>query len=513
MSNIMSQLEEFIKDKKILVVGLGSLSGGVATCLWLLKHRAKLTITDLRTKNDLSSSLKKLKRYLPQIKLRLGCHQKNDFKNNDIIVVNPGVKIENNPYLKIAKKEKKFIENEMSLFFRFNQSPLIAITGTRGKTTITNWIGHFLRIQHPQTIIGGNMPDSPVLSFLDKTRADVPVILEISSFQLELLKEKYQAPKIAIITNLFRDHLNRHNNMKNYAKIKANIFKNQQNTDYLILNYQDKWTKFFLSFKPKSQIYFISNKPLPKSKNGIFNKANRLYFQNNQKQQLILNLKNFSQQWGKHNLNNLMFSILAAHLFGLNFSLIAKSISCLPHIQFREEIIHQSPDKKLIIINDSSATTPEATIAALERFTLLNLRSANSTGFTLLNLRSANSTGSTRLKNNNLILITGGTDKNLKFDEMARKIKKTILPQNLIILNGSASQKLIKGLTRIKYSNYYSVFESLDECLSYGFCRLKQNKKNIILFSPGAASFEKFQNEFDRGKKFNELIKNIKLLK
>lgn len=481
----MENKNQFIKDKKVLLVGLGSLGGGVVTCLWLLRHKAKITITDLRNKKDLEKSLKKLKRYFSKIKLVLGRHNKNDFKNHDIIVVNPGVKIRNNQYLKIARKEKKLIENEMSLFFKFNLSPLIAITGTRGKTTVTNWIYHLLKEKYPNTIIGGNIPESPVLSFLDKTKINNPAVLEISSFQLELLKGKHQAPKIAIITNLFRDHLNRHANMKDYAKVKSNIFKNQKDNDYLILDYQNKWTNFFLSLKPKSQIYFISNQPLPINKNGIFNKANQIYFQNDKKKQLILNLRNFSQQWGEHNLNNLMFSILAAKLFGLSFSQIKKCIPSLPHIQFREEIVYQSPDKQFIIINDGSATTPEATMAALKRFSYQ--------------------------KNNNLILITGGTDKNLKYDEMATKIKKYILPKNLVILNGSASKKLINELIKIKYSNYYSVFESLAECFYYSL-HLREKGGNIILFSPGATSFEKFKNEFDRGKKFNDLI-NVGLLK
>jgi UDP-N-acetylmuramoylalanine--D-glutamate ligase len=148
---------------------------------------------------------------------------------------------------------------------------------------------------------------------------------------------------------------------------------------------------------------------------------------------------------------------------------------------FRQQIVYQS-GTKLLIINDSCATTPEATIAALKRFSN---------------------------KQNNLVLITGGTDKDLKYNELAKQIKKTISPKNLIILNGSASKKLIKELIKIKYSNNYSVFESLSECLSYSL-HLRKYKRDIILFSPGATSFEKFLNEFDRGKAFNNLIKKIK---
>jgi len=477
----MQKINKLIKNKKVLVVGLGILGGGISTCLWLLKHKAKLTITDLKQKKDLEKSLKKLKKYSSKIKLVLGKHNKSDFGKNDIIIVNPGVPIKNNPYLKIAKRKNKLIENEITLFFKFNINPIISVTGTRGKTTITNWIGHLLKGKYSNIIVGGNTPNNPILSFLDKLKMNIPIVLELSSFQLELLKAKYKAPKIAIITNLYRDHLNRHGNMKDYARAKANIFQNQKNTDCLILNYDNKWTKFFLSLKPRSQVYFISHNPLPKAKNGIFYKKNKIYFQENKKKKLIFNASNFLKHWGEHNLENLMTAILASKLFGLTFTQIKKQINSLPQIKFREETIFKN--KKLLIINDSSATSPDATIAALKRF---------------------------KRYKNNLILITGGTDKNLEYDELAKRIKKDILPKNLVILNGSASKKLIKELNKIKYSNKYFVFESLEECFYYSLYQIKQKKKNIIIFSPAAASFEKFKNEFDRAEQFNKLIKKLR---
>ena len=477
----MSDTNKFIKDKKILVMGLGILGGGVSTCLWLLKHKAKLTITDLKQKKDLEKSLKKLEKYLPKIKLVLGRHNKTDFKNNDIIVVNPGVPIKNNPYLKVARQANKLIENEISLFFKFNKNPVIAVTGSWGKTTTTNWIGHLLRRKYRNTVAGGNTPENPMLSFLDKLKINSPVVLELPSFSLELVKLKYKAPRIAIITNLYRDHLNRYDNMKDYARAKAHIFQNQKNTDYLILNYDNKWTKFFLSLKPQSQLYFISKYPLPESKNGIYRKKSKIYYQENKKKQLVFNASNFLKQWGEHNLDNLMFAILAAKLFGLNFSQIKKCIATLPQIKFRQETVFQN--KNLLIINDSSATSPDATIAALKRFK--------------------------QHKNGNIVLITGGTDKNLKFNELAEEIKKAIPPKNLVILNGSASKKLIKELDKIKYSNNYFVFESLDECFYYSLHQRKQEKRTIFLFSPAATSFEKFKNEFDRGEKFNKLVKKL----
>lgn len=490
----MSDIDKFIKNKKILLMGLGILGGGVSTALWLLKHNANLTITDLKSKKDLNESLKKLKKYLPKIKLVLEYHHKNDFKNNNIIVINPGVPLKNNPYLKIAKKNKRLIENEISLFFRFNKNPVIAVTGTRGKTTTVNWIAHLLKIKYKKVLSGGNTPNNPVLSFIDKLKSDIPLVLELSSFQLELLKENNSYPKIAVITNLYKDHLNRYSDIKEYAKVKSKIFQNQKNNDYLILNYDNKWTKYFLSLKPKSCVYFVSRHPLPRNKNGIFNNKNKIYFQANRKKELVLKANIFLKQWGEHNLENLMFAILSAKLFGLSFSQMKKQISTLPQIKFRQEKIFQN--KKLFVINDSSATSPEATIAALKRFARLTFSKKKLGGLK-------------QYKNSGLILITGGTDKNLEFKELAEEIKKTILPKNLVILNGSASKKLIKELNKIKYSNKYFVFESLKECFCYSLYQRKQKKRSIILFSPAAASFEKFKNEFDRAEQFNKLTAKL----
>ena len=466
--------EDFIKNKKVLLMGLGVLGGGVATSQWLIKHQAKLTITDLKTKEELKDSLSKLKPFLHRIKLVLGEHREKDFQTNDIIVVNPSVIIKNNHFLAIAKKKTTIITSDLGLFLKFSLSPIIAITGTRGKTTTATWLTQLLNQKYP-AFLAGNIPQNPALSLLDKIKPESPVVLEISSFQLELLNRI--KPKIAIITNLFTDHLNRYGAMKQYAKTKARIFKNQDKNDYLILNYDNQWTKYFLSLKPKSKIYFISHQPLPLNKNGIFFKNNKLYFQENKKIIGDFSIKDFFEKQGRHNLENFMFAALAGNIFGLSLKQIEKGSEMLPQIKFRQEVVYRN--KNLMIINDSAATSPEATQAALERF-----------------------------KKENLYLITGGTDKNLDFNNLAKKINQCLPTKHLILLEGSATEKLIKELKKENYSKKYFLLNSLEECLKQTFSLISRHKKTVILFSPASASFEKFQNEFDRGEKFNQLIIN-----
>lgn len=469
-----------LKNKKVLLVGLGILGGGLSTALWFLKHGVNLTITDLKSKEFLSPSIKKLKKYQQKIKYILGKHRLIDFKNHDLIIFNPAVKTTNNPFLEYAKKLKKQIENDLTFLFKYTNNPKICITGTRGKTTTTTWIYSFIKSKYKNALIGGNIPEFPIFSLIDKTKNNDPIILETSCFQLELFKGN---PKIAVITSLYQDHLNRYGDMKTYAKIKANIFLNQTPNDFLVLNYNNPWTKFFLSLKPKSQVYFFSSKPPSKKKNykGIFIRNNKVYFRKNNQETYILNIKKFQKQWGKHNVLNLLCAMLVAKLYGLNFKEIKKQIPYLPQIKMRQEKIYEN--KKLKIINDSAGTSPEAGIAALERFSK---------------------------ETKNLILITGGTDKNLQFKELAKKIKQTIKPENLVLLNGSATKNLLSQLEKINYSFSFNLFDNLSECLSYALNRASQfKKKSIILFTPSSASFEKFKNEFDRGEKFNQLVKSF----
>ena len=472
-----SSIDQFIKNKKILLVGLGILGGGVATALWLLKHQAKLTITDLKSKKDLEPSLKKLKKYSSKIKFVLGKHNLSDVRKNDLIILNQAVPIINNPLVKLAQELNKPIFKDLGIFFQLIDNLLIGITGTRGKTTTTIWTYHLLKAKYSKIAIGGNNPDFPIFDFLDQFKKQDLVVLEIPCFQLELSPTK--APHLAFITNLYQDHLNRYQTMKRYARIKANIFLHQKPDDYLILNYDNSWTKYFLSLKPISQVYFTSQKKLPKKLNGIFQAGSKVYFKENGKKFFIFDAASFLKTWGKHNLENLLRAILAAKLLDLNVKQIKKQITTLSQVKMRQEIVFQ--DKTLTIINDSAGTSPEAAIAALNRWT----------------------------HNKNFILITGGTDKNLDFKQLAKEIKKKLAAPNLILLNGSATKKLIEELEKLHYSKTYNVFDNLGECLTYGLFLAKNKKKAIIAFSPAAASFEKFRNEFDRGEKFNQIVKRI----
>jgi len=595
---------KLFKGKRVLIFGLGLLGGGIEAAKWFYKNGAKLIITDKKTKKELLPSIKRLKKI--KAKYILGEHRFEDIDSSDIVYFNPGVS-NKSEWANYAKEKEKEVVNDCYLFFKYAKGDIIAITGTRGKTTTTTWIYElltqvsniypnnrpnrlpessdrieFTRITRPNNIpeyqsnknqrlgpnsgnpfgphsgsdlkfgqhsgnifgqnsgrnilLGGNQPERSLFKILDKTKENTVSVLELSSFQLEFYPtadedgfntDKHgfiKAPKIAIITNIYNDHLNRYSGFEEYASVKARIFQNQTKEDFLILNLDNDWTKFFLKLKPKSQVYFVSlNKKLPK---GIYIKNDKVFIKD-EKEYQIFSIKKFKEIYGKHNLYNLLFALLTLYLYLKSKNVknpqnkikkLKNFIFSLKTPKFRQEIIYQ--DKNLMIVNDSAATSPDATINAIERFK----------------------------KYKNLILITGGTDKNLDFKELAKKIKKEVKPENLILLNGSATKKLIEELRKLKYPLIEeNIFEDLREAIHRGLMRISElinadskrikNDKNdpyisvqnpnesmgendpyrsvlnlytsVILFSPASASFEKFKNEFDRGEKFNKIVRKL----
>src|SRR3989338_2655845 len=320
-----------LRNKKVLLVGLGVLGGGVATANFLLAIGARLTITDLRTRVELKESLKKLElgdQVAKLVNFVLGRHRAEDFKKSDLIVFNASVPF-NSPWVKLAIKLKREIVNDLKLFLEHPVNKKIkytGITGTRGKTTTAIWTHHLL----PKSTLGGNVPEQSPLEILKK--AGRPFVLEISSFQLEFDAPR-PAPHIAVITNFSNDHLNRYGTLSNYFKIKARIFQNQTAKDFLILNGDDPYTKKFLAQRPRARIYFFSLFPLPRNQAGIFICENKIFFQEHGYTRKIGQTPNLPEI----SLVNFLRAALAARLYGQSWKNIFKRARNPPAIPFRQE--------------------------------------------------------------------------------------------------------------------------------------------------------------------------------
>jgi UDP-N-acetylmuramoylalanine--D-glutamate ligase len=453
-----------LTNKKVLLVGLGILGGGLSMAQYLHKNGAKVTITDLRDKKTLEPMIRKLSK---DVSYTIGEHKEADFKNADLIVFNPAVPFLS-PWVKLAKKLNIEFYNDYTFFLKnletLNPNALIiGVTGTRGKTTTTMWINHLI----PGSVLAGNIPEKNLLKQMTK-KTEV-FVLELSSFQLEYAGEKTKAPNIAVFTNLYTDHLNRYGTFDKYRDVKFNIFKNQTAKDVLVLNSDEAVTKEVLATKPKAQLFFISKKPLPSNRNGLFFNGDSVVYQLDGKKIEATKVKGLAP----HEKDNLLTAMLVAHLVGMDGTDINELIKDLPNPILRQQKVFE--DKNFTIINDSAGTSPEATMAAIEKFR----------------------------KDKNFVLITGGTNKDLNFKDLAQKISKNVKLKNLFLLEGSATDLLIPELSLL-YSKEVGAYENLEDIIDVVS---QEFDKATIVFSPGCASFEKFKNEFDRGEKFNKLVR------
>lgn len=475
--------KEYLKNKKVLVVVLGIHGGGVATAKWLFAHGARVTVTDLRTADELAASLKKFTaKERAGIRFVLGGQHEKDFQTHDIVVLGPGVP-RDSKYLEAAMKAKREIQNDASLFFRFCENPTIAVTGTRGKTTTTHWIAELLSKKYGPIVPTGNNPKNPFLTelrTLEKTKnKERPVVVEASSWQLEYAARGERAPRVAVITNIFPDHLNRYGgSIEEYARAKAEIFRLQNTGDTLILNADNRFTPFFLKLNPKARIKYFSMKLLAKGRDGIFADKGVLWWKEGREIKKICPIKTFARERGEHNVANVLAAILAVRTLEPRIMVTEARLRKLPGVYMRQEVIFDR--KGLKVVNDSTATSPDGTIAAIRTFA-----------------------------GKRTVFIVGGTNKDLSFGDLAQEIKRSVPPSHLVLLDGSATEGLVRALSKKKYFVGMAPqrLETLKGCVERA--REIIGTKGTIVFSPGAASFEKFKNEFDRGEQLNTLMKAV----
>lgn len=466
-----------LSGARALVVILGVHGGGVANAKWLLRQGAKVTVTDMRTRRELAASLA---RFSPserrKIRFVLGGQHEEDFRKNDLIVLGPGVQ-KYSPWRGLAFSIGKRVETDASLFLRFARHPIIAVTGTRGKTTTTGWIAALLSRRFPDARASGNTPENALLQEIDRrSQLGTPHVVELSSWQLELAPLAGRSPRIAVVTNLYPDHLNTYDGMEDYADAKANIFAHQGEDDVLILNHRNTWSEYFLTKRPRSRVVYFSAKSLPREKEGIFVRDGHAWVREGKNEHRLVRVERFIDRFGEHNLENLLAAMLAVVAYDPTWVFRERDILALSAPRMRQEIVVESGGMRMV--NDSTSTSPDGTIAALRRFS----------------------------RDSKVFLIAGGTDKELIFADMARIIKYHVPPERLTLIDGTATTKLVRELLRIGY-RVPQPKESFEECVEEAFARVMTAQgARTLLFSPGAASFGKFLHEFDRGERFNALI-------
>ncbi|HBV33270.1 TPA: UDP-N-acetylmuramoyl-L-alanine--D-glutamate ligase [Patescibacteria group bacterium] len=454
-----------LKGKKVLVVGLGLQGGGLATVRWLLHQRARVSVTDLKNRRQLESSLKNLG-HLP-IKFVLGKHPLSLLRGVDLVVQNPAVP-NSLPLIRRAERLGIPIEGEASIFLKMCPAPVIAVTGSKGKSTVASWLGFMFKNAGYHTMVAGNIRDRLMLSILPNINPNTKVVLELSSWQLENLGRFKLSPPLAVITNILPDHLDRYKNMSQYAQAKANIWRWQSKSDKAVLNWDNIITRK-LGRLAQSKIFWFSTQAKVSAGCYIYKKS--VWFKSGQSQIKLFSVKDVALA-GAHNLANALAAATTAVVAGVPPPQIRRAVLKFIGLHSRQQLVREVGGVKYI--NDTTATMPDATQKALDTF-----------------------------KKYPITLIAGGYDKKLSYAGLARDIRRRV--QNLILLPGSATKNILAKLPK-KYP--YIIVKTMAQAIVSA--RRLTARGGVVLMSPAAASFGLFINEWDRGEQFVKAVRKLK---
>jgi UDP-N-acetylmuramoylalanine--D-glutamate ligase len=439
--------ENLFTDKIFLVMGLGRFGGGVDVVKFACEKGARAIVTDLAKPEALAESVAQLKGF--DIEYHLGSHEPADFERADIVVVNPAVPLDNR-FVQIARKAGRKVTSQIELFFELCPAMIIGITGANGKSTTTALTAHLLRSQFGNHVwLSGNIGNEPMLTILDQIKPDDLVVLEISSFQIEQLAQSKYAPQVALLTNLTPNHLDRYKTFENYCKAKELIFQHQKldknQPAVSIFNDEDEvgsqWDAGRVCVKFSSDL-------VPSGMRAAYGLPGRAY------------------------LANLAAALAVARSFGVTDKQIIRSLpgfKALPHrLQLVAEI------RGVCWYNDSKATTPDSAIVALEAF-------------------------------DSPVIIAGGYDKHIPFDEFGRKVSQKA---KAAILIGQTAQAIAKTI-QINPRNHADVrfAKTLEEAVKMADGLAKSG--DVVVLSPACASYDMFENYEQRGQQFIDLVTGL----
>lgn len=452
--------------KNVLVMGLGLNQGGLGVARYVASKGGNVIVTDLKSREALSETVEEIERdeFLRGVELVLGEHREQDVDWADYVVKNPAVPVESQ-YIQYAYRKDIPVITEFEIFFDALKGRegviTIGVTGTRGKSTTTAMIYHLLKhIQDVPVYLVGNIRKSS-LEILDTLPEKAFVCIEMSSFQLELLKS---SPDVAVFTSLFPDHLDRHHTMEEYLLAKSHIFLYQQPGGKLIVNDDNHYLHHHLAAPFSTQVYKVSRE----HEDAPYSLGKSLFFENDE----LMRVSDISIP-GEHNEMNAALAVATAHQVigdNLDREKVAQALQSFSGLPGRQELVRVVNGVKYI--NDTTSTMPDALITALQSF-----------------------------QHENLILIVGGNDKGLDYSPIT-SIAKHIHFKKVLLTPGTAGEKLgqVFPVEVERVSSSQRAFERATEIAETG---------DVVLFSPAGTSFGEFRHEFDRGDAFVDYVKKL----
>src|SRR2546421_2664613 len=445
-----------LRGKRVLVVGLART--GVATALSCAARGANVTATDARTETEIGEAIALLR--TAGVNLELSGHREDTFLEQDLIVPSPGVPADA-PLLQAARAKGVTSWSEVELADRFLDGRLIGITGSNGKTTTTSLIDHILKDAGFCTVLAGNI-GAPLISRVEQTNNDTIAVVELSSFQLELI-ETFR-PNISVFLNLTSDHLDRHHTFEAYGRAKARIFENQTEADSAVLNADDSATTPLAPSKP--HVYWFSRKQ--RMAQGAFMRENEILFGHDGREETILHLKEIPLA-GAHNVENVLAAVAAARLAGAEPLAIAKGVRSFAGVEHRLEFVAEIGGVRYY--NDSKATNVDATLKALDAFP------------------------------GRILILLGGKDKGSDYTVLQKPLREKAI---LALLIGAAAEKIENQITGSVAIERAGTIERAVEIAS-----LAARPGDVVLLAPACASFDQFQNYEHRGRVFKDLVHQL----
>jgi UDP-N-acetylmuramoylalanine--D-glutamate ligase len=444
-----------VKGRRVLVVGLGKSGVSAATFLQLLG--ARVTVSDSKTEDELRGEIPML---LDRgITVETGGHGERTFRDQDLIVVSPGVPL-NEPHLAGARKLGVPVIGEIELTARFLKGRIVAITGSNGKTTTTSLTGEVLAKGGLHVNVGGNI-GTPAITFVETATDDTWNVLEVSSFQLETI-ETFR-PYIGAIINVTPDHLDRHGSFEAYAAAKARVFENQTATDHAILNADDA-TCVAMAKNVKSQVWWFS--PNHEVERGAFIRGGDIVWRDSTRDTTIAPVSDL-QLKGAHNLENVLVAVNAGAIAGCRAEDIRRALADFKAVEHRLEYV--ATINGVQYYNDSKATNVDATIKALESFP------------------------------RGIHIILGGKDKGSDYTVLKPLLKERAAQVYTI---GAAAEKIesqISGAAPVLRAG------TLENAVKRAAANAHEGE--VVVLAPACASFDQFDSYEHRGRVFKELVR------
>jgi UDP-N-acetylmuramoylalanine--D-glutamate ligase len=447
-----------LSNKRVLVVGLGR--SGVASALFLKSRGASVTVSDAKSQDQLREEIPAL---LDQgIVVETGGHGDRTFQDQDLIVVSPGIPLDSQP-IEQARALGALVIGEIELASQFLSGPIVAITGSNGKTTTTTLVGEILAKSGIKTLVGGNIGKAAI-SLAEEATPETAIVLEVSSFQLETVRRF--RPKIAVILNITPDHLDRHRTFANYVDAKARIFENQTTEDFTVLNADDP-ACFELASRTHSQVFWFSRKSGVEQ--GAFVQGGHIQFRRKNSDVDIMPIAEIPLK-GAHNVENVLASVCGTLLMGCDPNQVRKAICEFKAVEHRLEYV--ATVGGVDYYNDSKATNVDATVKALESFPA------------------------------NIHLILGGKDKGSDYSALNDLLRQRV---KRVYTVGAAAEKIqlqIRGVAEIFAAG------TIQSAVQHAAASAQPG--DIVLLAPACASFDQFQNYEHRGRVFRELVLTLR---